>query len=79
MTNWMEEKQRSDAARKAEEAAAVAAFVAAGKVKHCGYADEKAMKRVQKNWNRDISPRAIEERKEDEQFRIFAKDGSVKA
>lgn len=74
MKDWLTEKQQSDAARKAAEAEAIAAFVAAGKVKHLGYCDEKQMKRVQRNWNRDISPTVIAKKQEEEQYCIFSKE-----
>lgn len=79
MKDWVVEMQEAEAARKAEEAAAIAAFVAAGKVKHLGYCDEKHMKRVQKNWNRNISPAVIEKKKEEEQYCIFSKEERRKA
>jgi hypothetical protein len=74
MKDWVVEMQEAEAARKAEEAAAIAAFVAAGKVKHLGYCDEKYMKKVQRNWNRSISPTVIAEKKEEEQYCIFSKE-----
>ena len=70
--------QESEAARKAEEAAEIAAFRAAGKAKHLGYADEKYMKKVQKNWSREVSPTVLAKREEDSQFLLFSK-GSLKS
>jgi hypothetical protein len=74
MIDWLTEKQKSDAKRKADEAAAIAAFVAEGKVKNLGYSDKKYMDRIQRNWNRSISPTEIAKKEEEDKFCIFSKD-----
>lgn len=73
MIDWLTEKQKSDAARKAAEAEAIASFIAEGKLKNLGYSDKKYMERVQRNWNRSISPTEIAKKEEEDKYCIFAK------
>lgn len=86
MKDWLTRKQEEDAIRKAEDAAAIAEFVAAGKVKNLGYADEKHMKKVQRygyhvNNKRDSerSFKIVAQQKEDDQFCIFSQSERLKA
>jgi hypothetical protein len=74
MIDWMNDRQKSAALRKAEEEAEIAAFIAQGKVKNLGYSDEKRMKNIQRNWGRNTSPTEIEKKKEEDKFCIFPKN-----
>jgi len=85
MKDWLTRKQEEDAARKAEDAAAIAEFVAAGKVKNLGYADEKHMKKLQRygyhanNNHSERSSKIIAQKKEDDKFCIFSQNDRLKA
>jgi hypothetical protein len=79
MKDWLTLKQEEDARRKAEDAALVAEFVAAGKVKHLGYVDKAAMNKIQKNWNRiPHGKKETDTVRKNEEYCIFSMDGSVK-
>jgi len=78
MQNWLNKRQESNAARKSEEAEAIAAFLAGGQVKVLAYSDQDKMKKIQKNWNRQISPSVIAQKEEDEKFLIFSKEDRYK-
>ncbi len=78
MKDWLTRKQEEDARRKEEDAAAIAEFVAAGKVKHLGYSDARTMSKYQRNWNRIPQAKKEDNVRKDEEYCIFSMDGSVK-
>lgn len=86
MKDWLTRKQEEDAARKAEDAAAIAEFVAAGKVKNLGYADEKYMKKMQRyghhvsrKHDSERSAKIVAKQEEDDQFCVFSRAERLKA
>ena len=86
MKDWLTRKQEEDAARKAEDAAAIAEFVSAGKVKNLGYADEKYMKKMQRygyhvnnKHNSERSAKIVAQQEEDDKFCIFSRNDRLKS
>jgi hypothetical protein len=73
MMDWLTDRQKADAIRKAKEAEIVASFIASGKMQDLGYSDENKMKRIQRNWNRDVSPAEMSRKEEEEKYCIFSK------
>lgn len=80
MGDWISKWQEEKAAIKAAEEAAIAEFIAAGKVTHLGYFDEKAMKKSQKYSyhlsrasDSDRSAKIVAKQQEEDKYCIFSR------
>jgi predicted ATP-dependent Lon-type protease len=74
MWDWLDKRQKSNALRKEAESDAIASFLSEGKVKILEYSDKNQMKRIQKGWNRRISPSNTLQNEENEEYLIFSKE-----